>query len=249
MPIAFFDKLEEIRLLCPHENIFRNVIKGHLRNLLAMQNVYWKQRYTQRVMQFGDENTEFFHAISTERYRRNTNSQIVDESGRMVSDHGEKSALFHQEFKKRLGTSVGISMQFDLQSIVHPHNDLEHLILPFSNKEIDEIILNLPYDKAPGPDGFNSLFFKKAWHIIRNDVYRLCYDFFHHHHCVDLISINYSYITLVPKKDNPETFNDFGPISLLKSSPKIIAKLLANRLQATALEVVHENQYGFIRVG
>jgi hypothetical protein len=52
---------------------------------------------------------------------------------------------------------------------------------------------------------------------------------------------------LVPKKDNPESVNDFRPISLLNSSIKMISKLLANRLQSVALNVVHENQYGFIK--
>jgi hypothetical protein len=52
---------------------------------------------------------------------------------------------------------------------------------------------------------------------------------------------------LVPKKDNPERVSDFRPISLLNSSPKFVSKLLANRLQAVALNVVHENQYGFVK--
>jgi hypothetical protein len=70
-------------------------------------------------------------------------------------------------------------------------------------------------------------------------MYKLCQDFFHHH--ADLKSINHSFITLVPKKDNTESVNDFRPISLLNSSIKLISKLLANRLQSIALKVVHEN--------
>jgi hypothetical protein len=54
-------------------------------------------------------------------------------------------------------------------------------------------------------------------------------------------------ITLVPKKDNLEKVNDFRPISLMNCSPKLISKLLSNRLQAVALDVVHGNQYGFVK--
>jgi hypothetical protein len=71
MTVAFFDKLEEIRFLYPHELKFRNIIKEHIRTLLSMQNQYWKQRFTQRVMQFGDENTKFFHSMATEHFRKN----------------------------------------------------------------------------------------------------------------------------------------------------------------------------------
>jgi hypothetical protein len=183
--------------------------------------------------------------MATERYRKNVICQILDDNGRMVSDHGEKSALFYQEFKRRLGTSVGISMQFNLQEVIQPCNNLDSLCLPFSEEEIDLIILDLPNDKAPGPDGFNSLFFKKAWPIIKEDVYNLCKDFYFHQ--ADIKSINSSYITLVPKKENLESVSDFRPISLLNSSLKVLTKLLANRLQSHALQVVHENQYGFIK--
>jgi hypothetical protein len=74
-----------------------------------MQKEYWSQRFTQRVMQFGNENTKFFHAMASERYRKNVIRQILDNSGRMVTGREEKSALFYQEVKKRVGTSIDIS--------------------------------------------------------------------------------------------------------------------------------------------
>lgn len=197
-------------------------------------------------IQYGDENTKFFHAMATERYRKNVISQIMDANGRMVFDHNEKSALFFQEFRRRLGATVDTAMQFDLQLIMQPCSNLDGLCQEYSKEEIDAVILDLPYDKAPGrPDGFNNFFFRKAWYIIKEEIYKLCMDFYSHE--ADIKSINSSYITLVPKKDNPESVNDFRPISLLNSSMKIITKLHANRLQNHALQVVHENQYGFIK--
>jgi hypothetical protein len=94
MTVAFFDKLEEIRPLYPHELKFINIIKEHIRTLLSMQNQYWKQRFTQRVMMFVDENTKFFHSMATKRFKKNVISQIMDDTRRMIHDHAEKSALF-----------------------------------------------------------------------------------------------------------------------------------------------------------
>lgn len=91
--ISFFDKLE-IRNLYPQELSFRVVLKAHIKNLLAMHQAYWRKRFTQRLVQFRDENTKFFHAMATERYRRNVICQIMDDTIRMVSDHNEKSSLF-----------------------------------------------------------------------------------------------------------------------------------------------------------
>jgi hypothetical protein len=71
---------------------------------------------------------------------------------------------------------------------------------------------------------------KKCWHIIKDDVYQLCNDFFAG--TVNLQAINNSFITLIPKTSNPVTPNDFRPISLLNSILKLITKLMAERLQA-----------------
>jgi hypothetical protein len=115
---------------------------------MAMKKEYWRQRFTSRLVQFGDENTKFFHAMASERYRFNVISQLMDDTGRMVADHAEKSALFFQEFRRKLGSRLGISMQFDTSFFSQPFNDLEKLCEPFSHEEIDNIILELPLDKA-----------------------------------------------------------------------------------------------------
>ena len=100
-------------------------------------------------------------------------------------------------------------------------------------------------DKVPGPDGYNGMFIKKCWHIIKHDIYELCNDFFNG--TVSLQAINSSFITLVPKCNNPTTVNDFRPISLLNSILKLITKLLADRLQKQIIPLIHRNQYGFIK--
>jgi hypothetical protein len=119
------------------------------------------------------------------------------------------------------------------------------LELPFSTKEIDDCIKDLPNDKSPGPDGFNNEFIKNCWSIIGDDVRALINDF--HQGKITLESINSSLISLIPKTDNPSSPNDFRPISLLNSVFKIITKLLANRLQKIILNIVHKNQYGFLQ--
>jgi hypothetical protein len=81
--------------------------------------------------------------------------------------------------------------------------------------------------------------------VIRYDFYRLFQEFWEGK--VNLQSINDSFITLIPKIASPETANDFRPISLLNICLKLITKLLANRLQNRILELVHVNQYGFLK--
>ena len=116
---------------------------------------------------------------------------------------------------------------------------------PSVMRRLIPFFLDLPNDKAPRPDSFNGHFVNKTWHIIRQEFYTLCTDLFHHE--ADIKSLNYSYVTLVAKKENPKCMNYFRPISLLNTSIKIITKLLANRLQRVIPQIVHDNQHGFIK--
>jgi hypothetical protein len=79
-------------------------------------------------------------------------------------------------------------------------------LLPFSNEEIDAIVLDLPNDKAPRPDGFNGHLVNKTGHIISRSFILFALVLFHHE--ADIKSLNYSYITVVPKKENPKCIND-----------------------------------------
>ncbi|KAF5950091.1 hypothetical protein HYC85_012084 [Camellia sinensis] len=70
----------------------------------------------------------------------------------------------------------------------------------FSEAEIKSVVMDCDGNKTPGPD---------EWKASKG--------------------INSSFITLVPKKENPQGLADYRPISLVGSSYKIIAKLLAHR--------------------
>ena len=90
-----------------------------------------------------------------------------------VSDHESKAALLWSSFKNRMGITSSPIMHFDLSSLVQTHTDLSELVQPFTTEEIDMVIKHIPVDKAPGPDGFNGMFLKKCWNIIKEDIYKL----------------------------------------------------------------------------
>jgi hypothetical protein len=127
-----------------------------------------------------------------------------------------------------MGASSGIHMCFNLAELVHNVKGLEVLAEPFSKDEMDQVVAKMPVDKSPGPDGFNGLFMKKCWPIIKEDFYTLANDFFHDK--VSLENINSSFITLVPKKPSPEGINDYRPISLTNSCLEFLSNMVADRL-------------------
>jgi hypothetical protein len=243
--ILELDTMEDCRPLSTPEMNFRIILKKHLCNLLHYQNIYWKKRCTIRWTKFGDENTKFFQAMATERHRKNSIATLALPDGAIVTEHADKEKLIFEAFKDRLGTCDSPTMQFDLSAIISPVDGLEELSQPFTKAEIDEIIKSMPVDKAPGPDGFNGLFLKTCWETIKEDVYQLCFDFYEGK--LNLDSINMGYITLIPKTQSPQEVGDYRPITLLNCVLKILTKLLANRLQKKVLQIVHRNQYGFLK--
>jgi mannosylglycoprotein endo-beta-mannosidase len=243
--ILRLDEFEELRPLHITEWNFWKIVKCKLNQLLICKKDYWKKRCIAKWAKFGNENTSYFHSMATIRYRQNTIASLTREDGSLATEHHEKAGLLWHTFKDRLGFSTPINPSFDFAQYIHPVANLDTLSLPFTREEIDKIVEELPSGKAPGLDGFSGLFIKKCWPIIKHVFHRLCDEFWEGK--VNLQSINDAFITLVPKNNSPEGPNNYRPISLLNISLKILTKLLANRLQLKILEMVHENQYGFLK--
>jgi hypothetical protein len=175
--IFFFDSLEEYRPLYRAEFNFRKIVKLHLEDLLLSECNYWRKRCTIRWIKQGEDNTKFFHAMASERFRRNSISMVKDSNGVEVTDHQVMAGMFWKSYKERMGQTEGIDMQFNLQSLLSKVDGLDALTIPFEKQEMDDVIKAMPADRAPGPDGFNGQFLKKCWSIVHNDFYRLAQDF------------------------------------------------------------------------
>ena len=132
---------------------------------------YIGKRCTIRYIKLAGENTKFFHAMATERHRRNSIASLKYTDGSVVSKHSQMEGIIWNCFKNRMGVSSGIVMGFDLSNLLKPVDGLDFLTEPFTKEEMDDTVKHMPIDKAPGPDGFNGLFFKKCWHIICQDFY------------------------------------------------------------------------------
>jgi mannosylglycoprotein endo-beta-mannosidase len=158
--ILLLDELEENRPLFRVEFNFRKLVKLHLEELLLAECNYWKKRCTIRWIKQGEDNTKFFHAMATERYRRNKYYVLKDGSGNEFSDHEIMAGMLLSSYKERMVKTEGISMEFNLDTLLSRVEGLDELTLPFGKEEMDDVVKWMPVDRAPGPDGFNGLFLK-----------------------------------------------------------------------------------------
>lgn len=122
--------------------------------LLRYKNDYWRKCYTATWVKFGDEDTKFFHAAATERYRRNNITHLEAQDGRIATEHNEKAAILLETYKTRMGHTENPIMHFDLSNLVQMHEHLDILSEPFTKEKIDAVVKKMPTYKSLGPDGF-----------------------------------------------------------------------------------------------
>ncbi|CAL1394078.1 unnamed protein product [Linum trigynum] len=98
--------------------------------------------------------------------------------------------------------------------------------------------------KAPGPDGFTVLFFRRYWHVIGEEVWMAILKILETRVLPE--GLNHTLIALIPKTKKPVSPKEFRPISLCNVLYKIISKVLANRLKTVLYRIISPEQSAFV---
>lgn len=134
----------------------------------------------------------------------------------------------------------------DWERLQLPCLDEPLLDRPYVEEEINNVIKELPAEKAPGPDGFTGSFYKVCWPIIKDDILAAMSSF-HSLRMGPLDKLNGANIVLIPKSDQAKKPRDFRPISLIHSFGKLITKTLAVRLSPLIDKMISVAQSAFIK--
>ncbi|XP_076897948.1 uncharacterized protein LOC143551383 [Bidens hawaiensis] len=217
------------------------VLKEHeglkLQDLIQRSRLKWARD--------GDDNTKFFHSMVNCRKASNgipglnVNGVWVTKASLIKK---EVFRFFRERFHEDLDNRPHLRC---INCLRLSEEDSGFLVERFKTSEIKAAVFECGSDKAPGPDGFNFFFIKKFWGVFEEDFYAVFTDFFEDGKIN--IGCNSSFITLIPKKKDPLSLNDYRPISLVGVIAKVISKLLANRMKVVLDSVISDQQSAFIR--
>lgn len=100
-------------------------------------------------------------------------------------------------------------------------------------------------DKSLGLDGFNLVFFKTCWNIIKGGLVVFIKEF--HSNAILPKASTVSFLTLIPKVEGPIEVSDFRPICLVSRLYKIVAEILASKLKRGIPSLISRNQFAFVQ--
>lgn len=103
------------------------------------------------------------------------------------------------------------------------------LIRRANMEEVRKVVFNMKRFGSPGPDGIQDVFYQKYWGVVGHSITTMVNEALSFGKVP--VGILDAYITLIPKKDCPETAGDFRSITLLNVVFKIISKVLVNRIR------------------
>jgi hypothetical protein len=148
-----------------------------LQRLIGERVAFWRQRCKFKYAIEGDENTKFFHALASHRYRKNK-IHALHINGTDFTSHEHKIDTLIAYYKQLLGQTFLPIWNFNLANLYQQHAPgLSSLIQPFSENEITDAFFQMNSFASPGPDGFGPCLYKKYWQLVKQGIFNLFIQF------------------------------------------------------------------------
>jgi hypothetical protein len=218
-----------------------------LDDLLKKEEILWKSKSRETWLVCKDLNTKYFHASTLIRRRSNAVNYLKISEGNWTSDKATIGDNFVSYFSNLFtSTSPPIAKEMlDLFTPIITEEENLHLSSIPTVEEVFMVLSSLGSSKAPGPDGFIALFYKKYWSYVKDSVLSCIEIFFKNDHLLQ--EQNHTFISLIPKQNGgSHSINQFRHISLCNIVYKLITKILANWLKSLLPKIISPLQSAFV---
>jgi exonuclease III len=150
--------------------------------------------------------------------------------------------LFNQDFLPP--DPVDLSSYLDVAKARVPADVLAHINSEVTDDDFRAATFAMGRDKCPGPNGLPASFFQTYYDENKDSLQEYLNYCMVHKRLAP--SSQEAIITLIFKKGNQTIMANYRPISLLNIEYKILAKIMANRMQLALPYIVGPHQTGFL---
>ena len=225
-------------------------IKDELIQINALKTEGYRIRSKAQHIEFNERGSKFFlnlekrNAVLKNITRLKLENDVeVTESSKILDELSSfyenlyKASIYHEEYKDEFLSDFVPQISPEQKQLCEKEISMQEC-----NEALDKMKLN----KSPGTDGITVEFYRFFW----NEIRKLVFDSIKNGFKEKTLSSEQKrgLIRLIPKKDKDLTnVKNWRPISLLNTDYKIIAHILATRLQSVLSTVISKDQSAYLK--
>ena len=223
---------------------YHNVKAEVQRRIRALKNEWWVKK-AEEMQAFADtNNSRAFFLATKEIYGPSSmgmNPLMSKDGSTLLKDSDSVTSRWKEHFSDLLNLPSNVSESTTDQ--IPQRAIREELAAPPKLEEVEEAIKKMKNNKAAGPDGIPAEIFKAGGPKLTDQVHQLVEKIWQLEEIPS--DLRDALIVTIFKKGDKSDCGNYRGISLLSIAGKILARILATRLQPLSEEVLPESQCGF----
>ena len=222
---------------------YETYVKEREKGAFIRSRAFWAEN--------GERSTKFFFSLEKKRQSANVIKEIMNDEQTMQYEDEEILNCICEFYEKLYKTQnpKSDSIKSYLETVTLPRilEDKKRKICdaPLHINEFDDVIKKLKTDKSPGDDGLTANFYKLFWGDLKFLFFEMILECYEYGELSS--SMKRAIVALLFKKGDTWMLKNYRPISLSNYDYKILAFVLAERLQTVIGCIIGNDQSAYIR--
>ena len=205
-----------------------NKLKVEYNSILQKKVKYTLFRTKQKYYEQGERTGRFLAQRAKQQYAQSIISGMQNDGGDLKTDDMDINAIF-ATFYQSLYKSDNPNTQ-DISYTTLSQEEQDQIGADITLEEVKKVIQDLQGGKSPGDDGLPAEFSKVFSDTLAPKLHRVYKDALEKGSLPD--SMQTALKTLIHQKDrDPQKCGNYRPVSLINVDAKLLAKILASRLE------------------